>query len=207
MWVLQHPAYCSYPALLRNDLGYPGHQSCDRADSPKMSSALLCTVMCCLHSCVLFCTALHCSVLFCAVLCCSVLFCAALGTHTWAALGPPSGTLAKELQGFLGHLGQCVMWLCSSHMLTGHASLHNLKLLADMVGYGISAPVTKFSHSERAKFSPPHSAKEVQWTQGSSCGHRTSWCAALNLKPRHVHLAADKPQRHGSVGAGSDWGV
>lgn len=39
-----------------------------------------------------------------------------------------------------------------------------------------------FSQSERAKLSPPHIAKGVQWAQSSSCGHRTSWCAALNHK-------------------------
>lgn len=120
------------------------------------------------------CTALHSSVLLCTAVWCSGLLWAALGTCTWALLGRPSGAPANEPQGLLRHLGQCVTWLCSSHMLKKQASLHNLKLLAKTVGYEVSAPVIKFFHSERAKFSPPYSAKGVQWAQRSSCGHRTS---------------------------------
>lgn len=86
------------------------------------------------------------------------------------------------------------MWLCSSHTLKRQASLCNLKLLSEMVGYGVSAPVTKFSHSERAKLSPPHRAKGVQWAQGSSCGHRTSWRAALNHKPRRASGSWQAPE-------------
>lgn len=110
----------------------------------------------------------------------SVLLSSALGTCTPAVLGPPSGTLANELQGFSWHLGWCVMWSCSSHMLERQASLCNLKLLAEMVGYGVSALVIKFFHSEREKFSPPYSAKGVQWAQCSNSGRRTSWCVAVN---------------------------
>lgn len=80
----------------------------------------------------------------------------------WTA---PPGTPANELQDFLWHLGQCVMWLCSSYVLKRQGSLCNLKLLAEVVGYEVSAPVTKFFHSKRAKFFPPCSAKGVMFSK------------------------------------------
>lgn len=125
-----------------------------------------------LHSCsVLLCTALHsCSVLFCAALCCS-------GHLPISSFGLTLRDSGKWTAGFSvtsGPVGK-VRWLCSSHVLKRQASLCNLKLLAEMVGYGVSAPVIKFFHWERVKFSPPYRAKGVQWAQGSSCGHRTSW--------------------------------
>lgn len=98
------------------------------------------------------------------------------------------GTPANELQDFLWHLGQCVMWLRSSYMLKRQGSLCNLKLLAEMVGYGVSAPVIKFFHSKKGKVLPSSQCQRayILWAQHSSCGHRTAQCVALNQTSPHI---------------------
>lgn len=50
-------------------------------------------------------------------------------------------------------------------MLKRQGSLCNLKLLAEMVGYGVSAPVSKIFNSKGAKFFPPYSAKGVIFSE------------------------------------------
>jgi len=64
----------------------------------------------------------------------------------------PPGTPANELQDSVTSGPVCNA--CSSSMLKIQGSLCNLKLLAEMVGYGVSAPVIKFFHSKRAQFFP-----------------------------------------------------
>lgn len=104
----------------------------------------------------------------------------------WTA---PPGTPANELQDFLWHLGQCVMWLCSSYVLKRQGSLCNLKLLAEVVGYEVSAPVTKFFHSKRAKFFPPCSAKGVIFSKHNTPAVATGQLSVLP-SIRQAHTSA-----------------
>lgn len=119
------------------------------------------------------------------------------------------GTPANELQDFLWHLGQRVMWLCSSYMLQRQGSLCNLKLLAETVGYGVFAPVIKILHSKKGKVLPSLQCQRgyIQWAQHSSCGHRTAQCYLKSDKPTHLHLALGKPHRHTSLSAVSYLGI
>ena len=98
----------------------------------------------------------------------------------------PPGTPANELQDFLRHLGQCTMWLCSSYMLKRQGSLCNLTLLAEMVGYVVSAPVIKFFHSKRAKLFPPYSTKWVIFSEHNTPAVATAQCVALNQTSPHI---------------------
>lgn len=103
------------------------------------------------------------------------------------------GPFLRELQQmncrtFCDNLNQRVKWLCDSYVLKRQGSLCNLKLLAEKVGYGVSAPAIKFFYSKKGKVlsSLQCQGSYIQRAQHSSCGHRTAQCVALNQTSPHI---------------------
>lgn len=101
---------------------------------------------------------------------------------------------------------QCAWWLWGAyiHFLKTKGSLRNSKLLAEMVGHGVSAPVIMFFPLQRAKFSM------LTVPGGHSQRHAApaaARCAAFSQPSPHTCIWHLANQRHTAVGAVSYLGI